>query len=173
MRVAALVLGITGLFGCAGAVPIVRSAAVEDFQCPAERVGIARMGGGRYRALGCGQRAIYECAVADVYVCTMEAEIQAVQTSDQIDDRENGALIAALRGCDLGPVRVTIEFGSDGTASSLTFSDDATSRQRSCVAHVAADHVGSGLVRYPAAEVPAQDQSAEVEVQSPEPNVAE
>jgi hypothetical protein len=48
--------------GCTYAPRIARSSAVGDLDCPQDRIYVASLGGGAYRAIGCGRSETYICS---------------------------------------------------------------------------------------------------------------
>ena len=135
-----------GLAACSSAVPTVQSSASIDFDCPYDEVAVARMGGGRYRAIGCGQYAVYGCAISDDYVCVAESSGSEEGEEGSATQRETSPpaptdpLILAINRCGIEERRVVIQFGADSQASGIEFSDEVTSEQRSCVARAAAEN---------------------------------
>jgi hypothetical protein len=75
---------VVGMFAallgaCSGASgpQVVRTRAVNEFSCPAEKVTVEELGGTSYRAKGCGQTATYTCMGGNVgnpydAICTKE-----------------------------------------------------------------------------------------------------
>jgi hypothetical protein len=47
--------------GCSASLATVQQRAPDDLACAPKDIGIEDLGGGRWRAQGCGQRAVYTC----------------------------------------------------------------------------------------------------------------
>lgn len=86
-RVAA---GALVLAGCAGlgrdaAVPLVRDHAVKDLDCKAEDVRVIEELGGRYKAVGCGRKAVYRTACVALACEVRPEEAAPIGTRDRPD----------------------------------------------------------------------------------------
>ncbi|MBW2529073.1 MAG: hypothetical protein JRI23_33155 [Deltaproteobacteria bacterium] len=58
------------------AVPMVRTHATSDLDCPEKKIHVAPLWGGRYRATGCGRTAVYHTACEQLE-CTVGLEEEA------------------------------------------------------------------------------------------------
>mgnify|MGYP007080246291 CR=1 FL=1 len=75
MRSLTFVCSALLLFGCStgAALPLVRVHAATDLDCPDEQIRISEELGGRYKAVGCGRKAMYRTA-CDALTCTVQEE---------------------------------------------------------------------------------------------------
>jgi hypothetical protein len=87
-RLSAAVL--LALAGCAGlgrdaAVPLVREHAVKDLDCPDKDVRVVAELGDRYKAIGCGRKAVYRTACVALACEVRPEDAPPIGTRDRPD----------------------------------------------------------------------------------------
>jgi hypothetical protein len=143
---AALLL-ILPLFGCAGAATSLRPRAAADLDCPERQLGIAHLGAGGYRAMGCGRMATYVCTVDRYdYLCTRDSEIEATGEIEATpgDPPPGDACPQCADLCldvdECGVDRVTVTYDASSAPVDVSHARDETPASRSCVARAALAH---------------------------------
>jgi len=66
------------------AIPMVRVQAERDLDCPQSEIRIIQQVGGRFKAIGCGRKAVYFGA-CDNLVCEVQPEDKAIPWHDRPD----------------------------------------------------------------------------------------
>ena len=138
------------LLGCHDTGRALRPRAAADFDCPVDSVGVAGLGAGGYRAMGCGKMATYVCTTgSEGYLCVRDGDIEQAngRPLDPAHPEEEGSATCPQRGplcrdigqC-IGTSEVTVAYDGTTVPVRLSHPADETEATRSCVARAALAH---------------------------------